>query len=222
MRRKTPLTQEEFIEDLQQYTHRKLSIRFNKNRTTYLSGMQERNHLSMSVHQEFLFATSPVRQAIIAYFEKNRSQTGVLLKKYFYDVIAKKNVKKTSSSHTSGKVYDLKGIYHKLNQKYFNEKVDLAISWFAKPKYKWYSAITYGSYDQTLKLIKINELLDNRKVPKFFVEFVVYHEMLHHVCPPFFDKNGRRVVHTPLFKQKEKEFPFFRQAKLWEKKYGRP
>lgn len=222
MRRKTPLSKEEFLQDLQQYTHRKLSIRFNKNRTTYLSGTQNRNRLWMSVHQEFLFARSPIRQAIVAYFENHRSQTGVLLKKYYYEVISKKIEQKLTVYHTLGKVYDLKRIYDQLNNKYFNNRIKLSISWFTKPRYKRFCTITYGSYDQTLKLIKINELLDNKKVPKYFVEFVVYHEMLHHICPPFFDKNGRRIVHTPFFKQKEREFSFFEWAKVWEKEYGRP
>lgn len=222
MRRKTPLTKEEFLEDLQRYTNKKLSVRFNRNRSTYLSGQQMRGYLDVSVHQEFLYATSPIRKAIITYFERTEEQANVLLKKYYYEVISKKIQLNKLKLHTRGVVYDLVKLYNKINEEYFYNRIKLSISWFATSKYKRFRSITYGSYDSILNLVKINCLLDSIRVPRYFIEFVVFHEMLHHVCPPFFDKRGRRIVHTPLFKKREKEFRDFERAIQWEKKHGRP
>ena len=40
--------------------------------------------------------------------------------------------------------------------------------------------LTFGSYDPVLALIRIHPVLDRRDVPRYFLESVVYHEMLHH------------------------------------------
>jgi hypothetical protein len=63
----------------------------------------------------------------------------------------------------------------------------------------------------------MNPILDHEKVPLFFLEFVVYHEMLHAVCEPLIDSRGRTWVHTREFRAREKLHPFFASAKAWEK-----
>ena len=55
-------------------------------------------------------------------------------------------------------------------------------------------------------------------MPFFFVEYIVFHEMLHHICPPKIDTLGRSRVHTPLFKKREKNYEHYDQAIQWEKK----
>lgn len=76
-------------------------------------------------------------------------------------------------------------------------------------------SIRFGSYDFDRGLIRIHPSLDEAWVPAFFVEFVVFHELLHAVFPP--EKiNGRREIHTEDFKAWESTYPRFDEAMEWE------
>lgn len=76
-------------------------------------------------------------------------------------------------------------------------------------------SIRLGSYDFERRLIRIHPALDQAWVPRLFVEFVVYHELLHALCPP--DQGAhRRSVHTPAFRAKERQYPWYEEAVAWE------
>jgi hypothetical protein len=55
-------------------------------------------------------------------------------------------------------------------------------------------------------------------VPRYFVEYVVFHEMLHHMMPmPV--KAGRRELHPPQFREREQRFRHFTRAIEWERQH---
>ncbi len=119
---------------------------------------------------------------------------------------------------TTGIHYDLLQIYQNINQRYFDNRVDLTITWFgnAQRKAKWHR--TLGYYDGERKVIKVHRLLDDPFFPPFYLDFIVYHEMLHHVYPPFYSKSGRYLTHHKRFKEQEKNFQEYAVALNWEKK----
>ncbi len=75
--------------------------------------------------------------------------------------------------------------------------------------------ISFGLYQDTLRLIKINRILDKRDVPCYLIKYVIYHEMLHHVCPPRLDENGIYRIHNEEFKERETKYRYFRRATEW-------
>jgi hypothetical protein len=54
-------------------------------------------------------------------------------------------------------------------------------------------------------------------VPRYFLESVVHHEMLHHEMGGVADRGGRTVYHTRAFREREARFPHHQQALAWEK-----
>ncbi len=76
-------------------------------------------------------------------------------------------------------------------------------------------SIRFGSYDFSQRLIRIHPALDAEWVPDFFVEYVVYHELLHGLFPPD-ESQERRSLHPPEFRAKEKEYPMYEEAIRWE------
>ena len=52
---------------------------------------------------------------------------------------------------------------------------------------------------------------------RFFLESVVYHEMLHHHMGGVPDRAGRTVYHTRSFREAEARFPRHHEALDWEK-----
>lgn len=113
-------------------------------------------------------------------------------------------------SGSKGNFYDLEEIFDLMNHVYFNNKIP-------KPALSWSTGETYrilGHHDSTHSAIVISRSLDAPNVPRFVVEYVVYHEMLH-VKHPTEYKNGRRYNHTAAFKRDEKEFAYYEEAEIW-------
>ena len=74
--------------------------------------------------------------------------------------------------------YNLDEIYAKVNQTYFEGKLDLHITWFNPKKTRYQRRIVLGSYHRDKNLVKINRLLDQADIPEYYISFIVYHEML--------------------------------------------
>ena len=86
-----------------------------------------------------------------------------------------------------------------------------------KPVLTWSARKTYrilGHHDATHKTIVISKSLDSTGVPKYVVESVVFHEMLH-IHHPTVHNNGRRYNHTAAFRRDEEKFAYFQEAERW-------
>jgi len=110
----------------------------------------------------------------------------------------------------SGDVYDLSEIFNELNEEYFNGEL-------SRPTLSWSQRRTYnilGHHDPAFDTIVISKSLDDGKVPRFIVRYVLYHEMLH-IAHPTKIVNGKRFNHTPEFKKDEKRFKEYKAAERW-------
>ena len=111
-----------------------------------------------------------------------------------------------------GRVHDLTASFTRVNREYFNGHVrGITFTW-GRP-----SRRTLGHYDSAKRTIVISAILDRRRIPEYLVDFIVYHELLHHEIPTFY-RNGRRVIHSPEFRKREKEFRRYPQARRLMKK----
>ena len=111
---------------------------------------------------------------------------------------------------SKGMVYDLDEIFERLNHRYFNNTI-------AKPALTWSAKKTYrilGHHDATHDHVAISRSLDSADVPRYVVEYVVFHEMLH-IAHPTKHINGRRYNHTAAFKRDERKFAHFDEAERW-------
>ncbi|MFV0387430.1 MAG: hypothetical protein ACK5NT_01640 [Pyrinomonadaceae bacterium] len=109
-----------------------------------------------------------------------------------------------------GNVYDLNQMFEKLNLIYFAGKLEMPVlSWSEQKTFR-----RLGNYDLTHDAVTLSRSLDSREVPKFVVEFVLYHEMLHKFHGAV-EKNGRLYFHTSAFKRDEKRFSFYDEAEEW-------
>lgn len=116
--------------------------------------------------------------------------------------------KKLSSAR--GHYFDLERMFRRLNRQYFDDRLE-------KPELSWSQRRTHrilGHHDPVHATIIISKSLDAPDVPEWFVEFVLYHEMLHikHSARLI---NGRRYHHTKAFRSDERRFPFYEAAQEW-------
>ena len=122
--------------------------------------------------------------------------------------------------HTQGQKHDLKAIFGRLNDTYFQGMVDANVTWGRRTKRATQprTSIKLGTYCADRKLIRIHPALDRSWVPRYFVEYVVFHEMLHHMTPmPI--RDGRRELHTPEFRESEQRFRQYARAIEWERQH---
>jgi hypothetical protein len=109
-----------------------------------------------------------------------------------------------------GAVYDLDTMFDKINAEYFRGRIP-------KPQLTWSARKTYrilGHHDAHHDHIAISRSLDSRDVPRYVVEYVLFHEMLH-IAHPTQHVNGRRHNHTPAFKADEQKFLHYDSAEEW-------
>ena len=120
---------------------------------------------------------------------------------------------------THGLHHDLRALFDGLNSRYFRGQICAGITWGrrrASGLPRSHRSVKMGSYAVEDRLIRIHPLLDRPFVPRYYVEWIIYHEMLHEVHDmPIVD--GRRVYHTPEFRRAEALFERYAEAVLWER-----
>ena len=115
-----------------------------------------------------------------------------------------------------GAVYDLTEIFGEINQTYFQNSI-------AQPVLSWSSQKTFrifGHHDALHETVVISRTLDDRRVPRFVVEFVLFHELLH-IKHPTKIVNGRRQIHSQAFRRDEHSFPDYQAAEKWLERLAR-
>jgi hypothetical protein len=205
-------------ERLQDAAGKKFQLKINDNRWTMLSVRWEPDCTKVSLHRMFLTAPQNIMEELACYFSKEGNLISPNVKAFIED-----NLKTIDYSHTlnkgrlshQGEVYNLQTIYNQLNREYFNNELRLAFTWFGKANQRNRSKVTFGLYQDSLKLIKIHKMLDNVEIPEYFVSFVMYHEMLHYVCPGFVDAKGIHHTHNKAFKEKEAQFRYYALTQQW-------
>jgi hypothetical protein len=208
-------------EQLEKRSGKKLKLKINDNRSTMLSVRWEPDYTKVSLHRIFLEAPQNVMQDLACYLKYEDKIITPSIKAFIED-----NLKKLDYSHlldkkklySQGNMYNLQQIYNDLNKEYFNNRLNLFITWFGKTIQRNRTRITFGLYHDPLKLIKINRMLDSPSFPDYLVSFVIYHEMVHHVCPSYVDEKGLNRVHSKEFKERESQFQHYDLAQDWIKK----
>lgn len=111
-----------------------------------------------------------------------------------------------------GEHYDLDEIFESLNQRFFHGLM-------GRPQLTWSehkATRLLGHYDAAHNTIMVSRVFDGKSAPRYAIEYLMYHEMLH-LKHPVKHRNGRRCVHSRAFQQDEKLFPELDQAKAYLK-----
>jgi len=113
--------------------------------------------------------------------------------------------------------FDLREILSRVNAEYFSNRLrGYKIKWGRKRKTRPRTTFIFASIQEEDKIIKVHPLLDAPFVPLWFMEYVIYHEVLHAFVPEEYTESGRRIVHTREFYRRERQFRFYRKARRWE------
>ena len=108
----------------------------------------------------------------------------------------------------TGRHFDMNAMFDDLNARFFaNELRRPHLGWSTRG---WRQQ--FGSFDPGPDQILLNKRMDRPGVPRYVVEYVLYHEMLHVKHPT--RKSGCTLLsHSPEFRAEEKLFPEFDKAR---------
>ncbi|MGB9075101.1 MAG: M48 family peptidase [Terriglobales bacterium] len=107
-----------------------------------------------------------------------------------------------------GHHYHLEEIFEELNRRFFHGLM-------GRPQLTWsrnHARNHLGHYDPAHNAIVISRIFDHPRVPRYVVEYIVFHEMLH-LEHPVKLRGSRRCVHSREFLKEEKMFPELADAK---------
>jgi hypothetical protein len=173
---------------------------------------------AVRLHRMFLSAGEEVLDEISRFIRERKGKTPCISRfiRENGNMIGR-GAPRRSSVVTKGRFHDLRNIYETVNDDYFEGRITAAITWGAGRVRHAARKRTLGSYSSRSNIIRINRCLDRKTVPCFFLEFVVYHEMLH-ADMGVKKINGRRTVHSKEFRARERLFRDYRRAVEWERK----
>ncbi|MGO8992310.1 MAG: hypothetical protein ACLQVI_03205 [Polyangiaceae bacterium] len=200
-----------------------VNLSITDNRQSIISHSIEGGVLRVRIHHMFLDAPPSVLDALVRYVTDGDRDASVLVGHYI-EANAGRLARRSRQVPlvTKGKRHDLLEILQDVNDRYFDGTVNVLITWGSAKRMRGgrrvnpRRTIKLGSYAAVDRLIRVHPSLDRTWVPRYFVAYIVYHEVLHHVMPAT-RGSGRRNLHPPEFLSREREFRYFERAIGWEK-----
>jgi len=106
-----------------------------------------------------------------------------------------------------GRFYHLEEVFDSLNMRFFGGLL-------GRPELTWSEGMAkraHGHYDAAHNTIVVSRVFDRPSSPRYAIEYLLYHEMLH-LKHPVKMRGLRRCVHSREFKLDEKLFPQLNDA----------
>ena len=191
-----------------------------RNRRTMVSYRWTPEGLILRVHEMFLAEDPRLWRTLAAFCRKPTKAVREALDEHIgahSDELtpARRRATRLLQLESQGQHHDLAEFLHKLNAKHFKRLCDARITWGKEPvKKKRRNGIQLGSYDPETNIIRIHRVLDAPWVPRYVLESLIFHEMLHWMFRPRHD-GTRRVIHGRAFREAEIAHPAYERSRLW-------
>jgi hypothetical protein len=112
-----------------------------------------------------------------------------------------------------GRFYHLDEVFESLNMRFFGGLL-------GRPQLTWSEGMakrSLGHYDAAHNTIVVSRVFDRPSSPRYAIEYLLYHEMLH-LKHPVRMRGLRRCVHSRDFKAEEALFPQLKEAMAFIKR----
>ncbi len=208
---------------LEQASGRTVQLSVTDNRRRMVTHSRAGRALRVRVHHMFLAAPEPVLDALVAYVLTGARQASTAIDQ-FIDANGHRIRPERAAQggvHPQGAVHDLEAIFTELAEQCPEvDGTDILVTWARRtsPRAVARRTIKLGSYSPRERLVRVHPALDQRWVPKYFIAYILYHELLHDLVPPL-RVAGRLVLHPPEFRLRERAFRDFDRALAWETRH---
>lgn len=198
-----------------------LRLTLTDNRSVLLSFCRKQGAVLLRLHRMFLHAPMDVVRAVARSLRRRSRKGDAGVRRFMNENLfrVRRVPRALPPLVTRGGSYDLLEVFDRLNARFFGNAMRVPVTWGRGGGRARRGGLTFGSYDPILSLIRIHPVLDRPEVPLYFIESVVYHEMLHHRLGGVPDRAGRTVYHSRAFREAEARYPHHHQALSWEKQH---
>ena len=196
-----------------------LLLTLTENRSVLLSFCRKRGAVQLRLHRMFLHAPMDVVRAVARGLRRRNRKGDTGVRRFMNENLfrVRHAPREIPQVTTRGQVYDLLEVYDRLNARFFAGSLRVPVTWGRGSGRARRGGLTFGSYDPVLGLIRIHPVLDRSFVTLYFLESVLYHEMLHHHLGGVPDRSGRTVYHSRAFREAEALYTRHTDALAWEK-----
>src|SRR5580658_5786964 len=152
------------------------------NRHSIITHRVQRGTLHARVHHMFLDAPPAVVDALVRYVTRGDRDASATLGNYIDENGVRLARRKRNAPLVSkGRHHDLLALFNDVNDRYFEGAINALVTWGKRPTVGkgQRKTIKLGSYSGVDRLIRVHPGLDQNWVPRYFVAYIVYHEMLH-------------------------------------------
>lgn len=208
---------------LQQTVARRVSLVLDDDRRGIVTtGQAGENEIALRLHGSFLDASTTILKALVRFLRRPephlRRRVVRLYRQAGLHRVGDGAVGRRIVLRHRGRYFDLKEIFDDLNARHFDGRIKAFVTWGRRTRPGSRSrSIHFGSYNWARQVIRVHPDLDRDFVPRHFVESVLFHEMLHVELGITQGRDGRRCAHTAEFRRREKSWPGYQRALLWEK-----
>lgn len=215
--RAADLSADELAQRLTSLTGRFAVVRFTENRATMLSFRQREGRLQVRVHRAFASASEVEILALARYLTSRDREAGRMLDTFLRQTrAAVATPSRPAPLRTQGRFFDLAVVHAQANTTYFHGACTSRITWGSAGSKRYRRSIQLGCYVRDDHLIRVHPSLDQDFVPRYYVDWIVFHELLHEVFGVDDVRGGRRSLHPPEFRACEESHPAHGIAKRWE------
>ena len=228
------LSENDWEEELRGALGYAVRVRYGRSRTSpiqlrparpaELAGSPELRHgWVIRLHRVFAGAPAAVRANLVKWIRVGRRapRAGRELGEWTESALAALPERRPRRHHLDphGRYHDLLPLLDGLLARHFSGDFDLftpvpPLTWGSRGKSQSRGGLHLGSYSPRTGLVRLHPVLDQEAVPRWFVRYVLFHELLHAALREERDRNGR--VHGAEFTRREEAYPEYRRALEWE------
>lgn len=195
------------------------------NTYTMISFTRRGGGYGVRLHHMFLEANEDVLAGLAAYVRGDDRRASSVLDRFIHEnrsrirQLSPRERQRRLPLETMGRWHDLQRILDEVRDEFFRTTArGVAIAWAPAPNVRLpRRSIKLGSYSADTQIVRIHPALDQRAVPEYFVRWIVFHELLHHIFRAELKARTGRV-HTPEFCRLERRFPDYLNALAWERR----
>lgn len=190
---------------------RPVELTLTDNSSSLFTARRKNGAVAVRIHRMFADAGNDVVEELVAYARGARKSTP-----HFRQYVRQNGHRirerppRRVALRPRGRHHDLMVLFDELNAEYFGGELRAGVTWGLPPRKGRVARRILGSWSPRTGTIRLSPLLDRRWVPRYYVRFVLYHEMLH--------ARLGGLGHTAGFRRLERRFKEFERAAAYERR----
>lgn len=221
----TAFSAEDWARFLSSRLGRDVRVRFGRARRQVIVAFPERAGLRVRMNRVFERAPQPVRLAVADWLQSGRKARGACreLDGWIASIVSALEPPRPPRIVHHGRHHDLSEICAELLASEFGrldrERHPSGVTWGRRGSRSARRSLQLGSFDPETGLIRVHPVLDQAAVPRWFVRYVLFHELLHAELEQPCKVGERARHHGPEFRLRENAYAGTAPALAWQEEH---